>query len=178
LDVFHVSLGGTKRLFLQTTAAVNTSAAAWNNTAPSSSVITLGDGFGTNKNTVTYMAYVWHGVDGYSSFGSYEGNGNADGAFINTGFAASTRFVKNIDAVEDWPVFDKSFSPSNVVGHRVSYNRNIALDTGSGGHHDIVSNGAKQRNSDTLMNGAATYIYGAWGGQPMTDGSVNQSRAR
>jgi len=174
LDVFHVSLGGTKRLFLQTTAAVNTSAAAWNNTAPTSSVITLGDGYGTNKNTVTYMAYVWHSSS-IQSFGSYEGNGNADGSFVNLGFEPGQLFYKDIDVTDQWYNWPKALDTINPRNSALAYNlTNIIIDTVG---FDAVSNGAKARTTNA-PNTASTYIYGTWGGRPLTDGSTNQGRAK
>ena len=181
LDVFHVSLGGTKRLFLQTSSTVSTSAAAWNNTAPSSSVITLGDGFGTNKNTVTYMAYVWHGVDAYSSFGSYKGNNNSDGPMISASGSPANYFSKHTTSGESWWNIPSVIpgNEANTVQQRLRYDTTAASSVSASMKWDYLSNGVKIRSTNPAYNtNSALYVYGAWGGQPLTDGAINQGRAR
>ena len=176
IDVFHISLGGTKRLFLQTTAAVNTSAAGWNNTAPSSSVITLGDGYGTNKNNVIYVAYVWHGVEGYSKMGSWVANGNADGPFTNLGGSPQSMIIRDYVGLANWEIFSTAMSPTNPMVNEIF--PNTVGDIGTNGGIDFTSTGIKVLNTGDPNNSGRSYIYGAFGLRPLTDGSVNQSRAR
>lgn len=176
LDVFHTSLGGAKRLFLQTTAAVNTSAAGWNNTAPSSSVITLGDGYGTNKNNVIYVAYVWHGVEGYSKMGSWVANGNADGPFTNLGGSPQSMIIRDYVGLANWEIFSTAMSPTNPMVNEIF--PNTVGDIGTNGGIDFTSTGIKVLNTGDPNNSGRSYIYGAFGLRPLTDGSVNQSRAR
>ena len=68
----------------------------WNNTQPSSTVITLGGETELNQSTNDFVAYCWHSVEGYSKFGSYEGNGNANGELIDCGFRPRFLVIKNI----------------------------------------------------------------------------------
>ena len=94
--VGHDSIGWNKIMFLNTTVAEATDSNAFNNTAPSSTVFTLGPnaGTGTNETGSNIVAYCFADVKGYSKFSSYVGNGNADGTFIYTGFRPSFIIVK------------------------------------------------------------------------------------
>ena len=174
-NVYHSSIGATKYLSLYNTNAAGTASTIWNDTEPTTSVFSVGTGSTTNG-SVAMVAIGWAGVDGFSKFGLFEGNGNVDGSFQNTGFGANAIFAKNIDAALNWVVHSRAVFPNNLVSQAMYYDLpNILASNNS---CDIVSNGIKRRVVDTGANGAATYIYGAWGGQPMTDGSVNQGRAR
>lgn len=72
-DVYHSATGATKRLFLNTPAEAQTTSVAWNDTAPTSSVFTVGTGADVNQNGDTHVAYLWSEVAGFSKFGSYTG---------------------------------------------------------------------------------------------------------
>jgi hypothetical protein len=76
----------TDYLVLNTTAATADALDRWNDTAPTSSVFSLGDGVEVNTDTEDYVAYCFAEVEGFSKFGSYTGNGSADGPFVYTGF--------------------------------------------------------------------------------------------
>ena len=120
-----------------------------------------------NRSGDDYVAYCWHSVEGFSKFGLYEGNGNADGAFIYTGFRPRMLFVKSADSASgDWIVIDTVRSTSNVTNAGLSWNANYAEAT-SNRECDILSNGFKPRTSNTNLNkGSETYLYGAWGDVP------------
>lgn len=96
----------TKALFLESTSAEYTSILAWNDTAPTSSVFSLGaDGF-TNSNGNTSIAYLFASAPGVSKIGTYTGNATTNQ--INCGFAAGARFVliKRIDGTGYWYFWD------------------------------------------------------------------------
>ena len=113
-----------------------------------------------------YVAYCWHSVEGFSKFGFYEGNGNADGPFIYTGFRPRMLFVKSIDTSDDWIVIDTLRSTFNTTNNGLAFNNNNAATT-SNRECDIFSNGFKPRTSNTNLNkSSTTYIYGAWGDVP------------
>jgi hypothetical protein len=87
-SVYHKSVGATKRLQLNSTTTPLTDANIFNNTEPTSTVFSVGSSL--NQTTVyNFIVYCWHGVDGFSKFGSYTGNGSTDGPFVYTGFIAS-----------------------------------------------------------------------------------------
>jgi hypothetical protein len=85
-SMYHHSLGNTISMTLNSTTSTIINAKWWNNTTPTSSLIYLGNGTEVNGNTDTFIGYAFAEKTGFSKFGSYTGNGNADGAFIYTGF--------------------------------------------------------------------------------------------
>jgi hypothetical protein len=85
--VGHSSIGFTKFLKLNETNAESTNSGIWNNIAPTTDHFTINSANGnTNSTGVEYITYCFSEVKGFSKFGSYTGNGNADGTFIYTGF--------------------------------------------------------------------------------------------
>ena len=162
--VYHNGIGDSgKILYLNTDAAAITNA-AFNSTAPTSSVFSLGAPFGGSGAGIVYC---WHSVEGFSKFGSYKGNGNDDGAFIYTGFRPRMVFCKNIGASEAWVVADTARETENPVDKILKWNNTNVEATGSTYAIDIVSNGFKARTSWEGWNQSGnTIIYGAWGDVP------------
>ena len=153
---------------LNTTSAVNTGATSvFNSTAPSSSVITLGTETNANGNGRTFVIYAWAEVAGYSKFGSYTGNGSADGTFVYTGFRPRYVMIKKSSAAEDWIIFDTARNTSNLTNLHLYANLSAAEATAVSGVTDIVSNGFKLRGTGDSVNGSGgTYIYMAFAENP------------
>ena len=84
---------------------------------PTSSVFTLGTWSGMNTSTPsTIVAYCFSGVEGFSKFGTYTGNGNANGRFVYTGFRPAWIMLKRYDSDNNWHIADnKRQNPFNVV---------------------------------------------------------------
>ena len=159
--VYHTSLGATKYLALNSSAAAGTDSTFWNNTEPTTSVISLGTEGRVNQNSGTYVAYAWHSVSGFSRFGSFQGNADNDGTFVYTGFRPRMLFIKNTASASPWCVYDTarpSFNPSYLVG----WDEATAQNTSSY-PIDILSNGFKIRTSNATVNSAHTWVFGAWG---------------
>ena len=114
--VYHKSAGATYQLYLNLSNARDTSVlTAWNDTAPTSSVISLAPtGYGSNNASATYVIYAWHGVDGFSKFGKYTGNGVSDGPFVYTGFKPAWLLVKANNAA-NWYLCDAARSTINPL---------------------------------------------------------------
>jgi hypothetical protein len=91
---YHASIGATVFLELNTTAAQNSDSTQFNNTAPTSTVFSVGSSGNTNQNTNGQVAYCFSEIAGYSRFGSYTGNGSTDGPFIFTGFRPKYVMIK------------------------------------------------------------------------------------
>jgi len=145
--VYHSALGNTKGILLNSTAVAVTDIGFWNNTTPTSSVFTTGNGYGyfVNAATDNYVAYCFAEVAGYSKFTSWTGNGSADGPFIFTGFRPAYVLVKITSASgEGWWVFDNKRNAYNVTNSILSPNSSGAEITGDYGI-DMVSNGFKIR---------------------------------
>ena len=151
----------------------------WNDTAPTNKVISIKGNYNSNGNDSKKMIfYCWHGVEGYSKFGSYEGNGNANGTFVFTGFKPAWVMTKSIDSTTNWNILDTTRSPSNPLNERIKANANSAEDTAR--TVDFLSNGFKLRESGTDINGSSTtYIYMAFAEHPFNgDGGTAFATAR
>ena len=94
----------------------------FNDTAPTSSVFTVGTNSGINGNTNTFIAYVFKGKQGFSKFGSFSGNGNADGTFIYTGFKPAWLLAKKSSGTGDWFLIDNKRSTINPTNHQLEAN--------------------------------------------------------
>ena len=93
--VYHHSLGNSTHAILNTNAAPTTSSAYWGSFTPTTTLFKVGSDHKLNASGENYVAYLWHGVDGYSKFGTYEGNGNSDGPFIYMGFRPRLVVIKS-----------------------------------------------------------------------------------
>ena len=104
--VYSATLGGTKYLKLQTTDAAITDGGPWNNTAPTSSVFSVGGDFPTSYSGYTYVAYLFATCAGVSKVGSYTGTGATQ--TIDCGFTGGARWVmiKRTNSTGDWYVWD------------------------------------------------------------------------
>ena len=166
--VYHTSLGNGSNLVLNTTAATATSATIWNATSPTSSVFSVGINTDSNTITVTYVAYCFTAIKGFSAFGSYTGNVSADGPFVYTGFRPRYVLVKSSSGVYGWVVWDSSRNTFNVVNTKLSPNTSGVdfTDTTAVGI-DFLSNGFKVRGTDSAVNNSGgTYIYAAFAESP------------
>jgi hypothetical protein len=162
--VYHKSTTAGGYLVLNTTAAYAANTATWNNTAPTSTVFSMGTGWGTSDN---FVAYCFAPIAGYSAFGSYTGNGSSDGVFVYTGFRPRFILFKESSASgNDWYIFDSVRSTYNVATNRLFPNSSAAEATNFN-TLDILSNGWKLRDSNSAWNGSgATYIYMALAESP------------
>ena len=154
----------TKYLTLETNDAVGTAIQAWNDTAPSASVITLGTGGSCNSSTDTFVSYAFHSVEGYSKIGSFVGNNNNDGTFLYLGFRPAYALIKAITASSDWAITDNTINPYNQMSGWLEANTDDDLNTN--GYLDFVSNGIKFRNTNAQFNDAQTYLYMAFAESP------------
>jgi hypothetical protein len=168
--VYHQAVGATGFLLLDTTAATATSALAFNNTSPTSTVFTISTGNAVNASTQTYVAYCFSEVAGYSAFGSYTGNNSTDGPFIYTGFRPAFVLVKATNTTQWWTLLDSKRDTYNVSTLGISPNSSDAestFNTNRGPHNmDFVSNGFKIRTDGSGINGTNTFIYAAFAETP------------
>jgi len=164
---YHSSLGGTKALFLDGTNGETTSSSYFNNTDPTSSVFSVGNSGDTNLSSGTHISYCFAEVKGFSKFGSYVGNGNANGTFVYTGFKPAFILYKNVAPVsENWEIHDTKRSESNISNKIFYANQNTAETTTD--RIDILSNGFKSRTANSACNGSGnTIIYMAFAEEPL-----------
>ena len=152
---------------LDTTAAAASSANFWNNTAPTSSVFSVGVGGSTNNSGNTMIAYCWSAVAGFSKFGSYTGNGSTDGTFVYTGFRPRYIMIKRTDNVGDWWILDTSRDTYNVMNNELFADTSGAEAGGNaGGTIDFLSNGFKLRCTTQPNTSSGTFVYACFAENP------------
>jgi hypothetical protein len=166
-NCYHISLGASQYIQIDGTAGAATNTGVWNNTAPTSTVFSIGTAFaGVNASGSTHVAYCFAEVAGYSKFGSYTGNGSADGPFVYTGFRPAFFLVKKSDSgSESWVVVDNVRNTSNVMNNLLLPNTSGAEVAAT--YIDALSNGFKCRESFSSLNASGgTYIYMAFAQNP------------
>jgi hypothetical protein len=173
--VFHSSVCDTTSKFLQlnTTAALTTFATVWGASLPSSSVFGVTGG-GIATASVNMIAYCFSEVEGYSKFGSYVGNGSADGPFVYCGFRPRFLMIKRTDG-DAWIIKDTARSVFNGFDVEI-YPASSAAEGGpySPPIMDYLSNGFKLRSNTSASNASGfAYIFAAFAESPF-----KYSRAR
>ena len=177
---YHNGIGATKYLHLNDASAAATSSTVWNDTEPTSSVFSVGTAVNCNGSGNTYIAYCFAEKKGFSKFGSYVGNGNADGAFVYTGFKPAFIMIKYAfsGGTGNWTMYDTKRDGYNVKNDYLYANESNA-ESGISHIIDIVSNGFKCRanSSDTNTNGG-TMIYMAFAEEPLVSSNGIPATAR
>ena len=161
---YHVDLGNTVRIDLESTGAKITGTGAWNSTTPTSSLVTLGSQSDVNTSSATHIMYAFHDVTGYSKFGSYSGNGSTTGPVVTLGFSPAFLLVKCSTAVEPWNIIDNTRNPTNPKPSVLQPNSSGAeVDTASGTGVDFTSTGFQiKTNIGNYNTSGQTYIYMAF----------------
>jgi hypothetical protein len=134
----------------------------WDDTAPTSSVFTMGSVFTSGNFSTAQIAYCFHSVDGYSKIGSYTGDGDVDGVFVHCGFRPAFLMVKRTDAIgSSWIIIDSKRNPVNVVDANLFPNGTFQEDSTSGYlEADFLSNGFKLRSNHGAANDSGiVYIF-------------------
>lgn len=166
--VYHsanTSEPATEYLQLDANAATADDNSAWNDTAPTSTVFSVGTSASSNNNGEGHVAYCFSEVAGYSKFGSYTGNSSSDGTFVFTGFRPAFVLIKsssNGGSGYQWNLFDNKRDLFNVTHKFFRVNTSNTENTSDSNSNvlDFVSNGFKTRGSGTHINAnGVTYIY-------------------
>jgi len=175
--VAHIGIGGTggmgnNFMYLnQTGGNAGPYAGCFNNTLPTTSVFSVGNDTSTNASGSTYVAYCFAPVAGYSAFGSFTGNGSADGPFVYTGFRPAFVMAKLSSATGDWNIVDDMRQTYNDASGNPVLRANLSsaeedVDTMQG-QMDILSNGFKLRSNNSSLNASGgTIIYAAFAKSP------------
>ena len=178
--VYHEGIGdAAKVIYLNQNVAAGTDAAVWNSTAPTSTVFSVGTANGSNGSGNTYIAYAFAEIPGYSSFGSYTGNGSTDGPFIFTnGMTPKYVMIKRTNSTGFWDILDTTREPFNSVGNQIFADRSDA-EASNDHEMDFVSNGIKIRDTSTSVNASgSTYIYMAFAEHPFGGDGAAPATAR
>jgi len=167
-QMYHIGYGANnKYLELSKTDALATDTASWNNTAPTSSVFSVGASDANNKSGNNIIAYCFAEKQGYSKFGSYTGNGGTDGTFIYTGFKPAWVMAKRTDSSSSgaWVMWDNKRSTFNPCDEYLIANTSDAEST-TGTPIDIFSNGWKPGSAGACNISGGSFIYLAFAENP------------
>jgi hypothetical protein len=177
--VYHQGIGNTHRLYLNNTDAATDAIGTFRDTSPTTAIFTVGDHASVNISGEKYVAYIFAEKQGYSKFGSYTGNGNADGAFVFTGFKPAFVLIKITDnGSQDWFILDSKRSPSNLVDDSIAPNQ-ADVEYTSEANLDFLSNGFKLRMTSIRVNASGNnYIYMAFAENPFTTSTGIPTPAR
>jgi len=173
---YHASTGNTKNVILNSTAAADTHSTYWQDTSPTSSVFYLGSSTRPNNSSTNYIAYCFAEKKGFSKFGSFTGNGNADGTFVYTGFKPAFIIEKLSSGTGSWLIYDNKRNGINGDNHYFYADGSDAELTTQ--LIDITSNGFKHRHAGGA-NSSGTSIYMAFAENPfVTAGTKAAGTAR
>jgi len=173
--IYNEALGYSKYLKLNSTTAVSTNTNRFN-AVPTTSLINIGAVNETNQSSKKHVAYCFANIQGFSKMGTYIGNGNADGAFVYTGFKPAWVLLKNTAATEAYFLFDNK---RGVNGAMVaSFPDETAADGGAADNIDLLSNGFKLRASGAIVNSAAEFFYMAFAENPLVTSTGVPATAR
>ena len=162
--VYHKDVGNTKYITLETTEASQTSSGFANNTSPTSSVISVGNLGSANASGGSMLCYAFAPKKGYSKFGKYTGNGNANGTFVHTGFKPAFIMLKKTNDIANWMIHDDKRLGYNVDNNNLK--PNTADVEATADTLDILSNGFKLRTSGSGENNG-NFVYMAFAAEPL-----------
>ena len=158
--VYSSKLTATSYLTLNASNSFQSSVAIFNNTEPTSSLFSVGSSGSTNNSLDKIVAYCFSEIAGFSKFGSYTGNGSADGPFVYCGFRPRFIMIKASSTTGDWAMIDTTVNTYNVAGF--TQLANTATTEGAALSIDILSNGFKIRSATLNNASAATYVFAAF----------------
>jgi len=157
-DVYHSSLGATKYMILDTDQSVLTATSIWNDTAPTSTVFSVGNHASVNASGGSYIAYLFTSITGFSKIDTYAGDGSTSGNIITTGFEPGFLMVKRTDTTANWRIIDSTRSPSNPRDKEIYPNLTNAESTFTVANFSAT--GFEFLTNDTSWNASGgTYMY-------------------
>ena len=164
--IYHESM--TADFYTAFTGSIfSNNATFWNDTEPTTSVISIGTNNRVNGSGDNFVCYAWSQVEGMQRFSTYQGNGNSNGSTILLGFRPRMIFIKKNANSSDFHNFDTARNTFNPVDTFVSWDSTTADDTASSNSIDFLSQGFKVRNNASGLNASgSTYVFGAWGDVP------------
>ena len=174
-NVYHDSFATQQRIKLNSTGAVSTNTQIFSS-LPTSTLVSIGTSGDINTNGTSHLFYCFNSVQGYSKFGSYTGNNNADGTFVYLGFKPAFVMIKRSSDVQGWVMWDSKRPGYNLTNQSLTANESSAEETGR--TFDMLSNGFKLRDTNTATNAASTYIYMAFAAAPLVGTNNIPANAR
>ena len=125
----------------------------------SSTTLTVNTAADNNQSGQTITAYCWAQIPGYSRIGIYRGNGNDDGEFVHTGFRPRWVWVKNLDATQNWQVWDAARETENEMDQVYEFNSQNNSGSSSNTAIDFCATGFKHRTSFQRSNNTSDFLF-------------------
>ena len=136
------------------------------NTAPTSTVFSVGTDSAVNASSSTYVAYVWSEIPGFSQFGYWTGSGTSKGPYVHTGFTPRMMIYRK-KSDENWHIMDTKRDSANPNTLGLDPNLPNAEADDSNLSLDFDGSGFKVRSSHSTANTSGTdYFYYTWAEQP------------
>ena len=180
--VYHhknTSAPETDHLQLSDDAATSDDDSTWDDTAPGSSVFRIKGSSSVNGSSANYVSYLFTEKQGFSKFGGYTGNGNADGTFVPLSFRPAWLLIKKTSATEDWGLIDNKRDPNNDGASSQLFPNGSNTEDSSNDRADLLSNGFKLKTSSGQWNtDGASYIYMAFAEAPFVNSKGVPANAR
>ena len=180
--VYHAGMDATGdyALFLHSNSAKDNSQNYWGDTEATTSAFSVGTRQENNQSGEDIIAYCFAEKQGFSKFGSYTGNGNADGVYLHLGFFPSLLIVKRTDSHNQWIMMDTKRTPANTgTVPELFADLSAAENSATDGRFDFLANGVKARGTNAAVNASgATYIYMAWADTPFVNSKGVPANAR
>ena len=182
-NIYHhknTSAPETEIMYLNLTNATADDNAFWNDTAPTSSVFSVGTDNGANGSSDAMITYLFSEKQGFSKFGSYTGNGvtSGGGPFVYLGFRPAFIIIKNTASTPDWVMFDNKRVGYNTAGNEKLY-PNATNAEADITEIDLLSNGFKLHTDGTETNTTnQVYIYMAFAEAPFVNSNGVPCNAR
>jgi len=175
--VYHEDIGNTHGLYLNDNDAKVDDVDLWYDTTPTSSLWTMSNSTKCNQGSRGHIAYCFTNVQGYSKFGTYTGNGNADGPFTYLGFLPSLIIIKRTDSTGNWVIEDNKRLGYNQANYHLY--PNLANAESANYYIDQLSHGFKVRADSADINASGgTYIYAAFAAAPFANSKGVTNNAR
>jgi len=186
--VYHASMSAdpqTDYMVLDDLGLIVDDSTVWNDTAPTSTVFSVGTHDDVNASGDTYVALCFSEIEGFSAFGSYTGNGvSGNGPLIYTGFAPAWLMIRRTDVGESWHIKDDKRSPYNPRDEYLDAATTQVDNTYNGYLVDFLSNGFKPTGVTTggltlasINADGGHYMYMAWAANPFGGASTTPATA-
>ena len=174
--IYSIATGNTKALTLDTSDGPDTGLSYFQDTDPTSTLISIGSVGELNGTGSTNICYCFAEKTGFSKFGWYYGTGVADGPFIETGFRPAVLIIK-IAQVTAWVIQDDKRLGYNPTNNYLLPNTSSAEYSNFG--VDFCANGFKIRDADSDVNhSGGTMTYAAFAEFPFVASNDNPGVAR
>ena len=178
-SVYHSSTGKDAYLALNKTNSSASLSNFWGSSTPDSTVFGVLTGRDDARNGDNIVAYCWAEIPGFSKFGSYTGNGSADGVFVNLNFRPRWLLIKRTDTTNSWVIYDSSRGIYNANDYRIYPDLSNAEGVNQGAGIDFLSNGFKIRSTGSWHNTSGdNYVYACFAEAPSINLYGAQANAR